>query len=221
MIRVEFHCHTAYSKDSLTSARQLLTACRARGIDRVVITDHNTIAGARTAHLLDPDRVIVGEEIMTTRGELLAAYVAAEVPPGLAPLEAIGRLRAQGAFISVSHPFDHLRAGGWEETDLLEIAGLVDAIEVFNSRCMSPAFNRLAKEFASRHNLSGTVGSDAHTTFELGRSTLLMEPFDSADGLRRAIPYATARTKLSPPWIHLTSRYATLRKRLGIGLDIA
>ncbi len=221
MIRVEFHCHTTCSKDSLTSAGRLVAACSSRGIDRVIVTDHNTIAGALSAQAIDPVRVIVGEEIMTTRGELLAAFVATEIPPGLSPLEAIGRLREQGAFISVSHPFDRWRAGGWEESDLLGIVGLVDAIEVYNSRCLSPAFNRRAQEFACQHNLSGTVGSDAHTTFELGRSTLLMEPFDNADGLRRAIPQATARTEWSPPWIHLASRYAIFRKRLGFGLDTA
>jgi predicted metal-dependent phosphoesterase TrpH len=221
MLRVEFHCHTAYSKDSLTSAGSLVAACDSRGIDRVIVTDHNTIAGARRAQAIDPTRVIVGEEIMTTHGELLAAFVATEIPSGLAPLEAIGRLREQAAFISVSHPFDRWRPGGWEESDLLGIVGLVDAIEVYNSRCVSPASNWRAEEFARRHNLPGTVGSDAHTAFELGRSTLLMEPFEDADGLRRAISGATAHTRLSPPWIHLTSRYATFRKRLGIGLDTA
>jgi hypothetical protein len=33
-----------------------------------------------------------------------------EVPPGLTPHEAIRRLRDQGAFISVSHPFDTTRS---------------------------------------------------------------------------------------------------------------
>jgi predicted metal-dependent phosphoesterase TrpH len=50
-------------------------------------------------------------------------------------------LKEQGAFISVSHPFDELRKGGWKEADLLEIIPHVDAIEVFNSRCMDPRFN--------------------------------------------------------------------------------
>ena len=221
MIRVEFHCHTSYSKDCLTSPRRLVAACSSKGIDRVMVTDHNTIAGALRAQALDPARVIVGEEIMTSHGELLAAFVTREVPPGLAPLTAIERLREQGAFVSVAHPFDRSRAGSWQESDLLGILELVDAIEVFNSRCISNAFNRRAQEFAEQHGLAGTVGSDAHTTFELGRSNLLMEPFEDAAGLRRAIPQAIAHTKWTPPWIHLTSRYAVLRKRLGVGLDTA
>ena len=219
MLRTEFHCHTMYSKDSLTTPRALVDACRRKGIDRVIVTDHDNIRGGLAAHALDPERVIVGEEIMTTRGEILAAFVAEEIPPRLSPLETIRRLRNQGAFISVSHPFDAWRSGAWAEPDLLEIAPLVDAIEVFNSRCVSPAYNEQAMAFAQTHDLAGTVGSDAHAAFELGRSVLLLEPFADADGLRRVIRFATAKTLLSPPWIHLVSRYAKARKRINKWLD--
>ncbi len=219
MLRVEFHCHTNFSKDSLTMPRTLVDTCRRKGIDRVIVTDHNTIAGARAARSLDPERVIVGEEIMTTRGEILAAYVTEEIPAMLTPHETIARLRAQNAFISVSHPFDAWRSGGWKEEDLLEIIPLVDAIEVYNSRCMLPSFNRRAREFARKHNLAGTVGSDAHAAFELGRSLVLLDPFTGPDEMREVIRNAKFATRWSPPWVHLTSRYATIYKRIKFRLD--
>ncbi len=219
MLRTEFHCHTMYSKDSLLPPRALVNACRRKGIDRVIVTDHDNIRGGRAAHELDPERVIVGEEIMTTRGEILAAFVTEEVPPRLSPQETIQRLRDQGAFISVSHPFDAWRRGGWEEADLLEITPLVDAIEVFNSRCVVPAYNQQAIAFAQEHDLAGTVGSDAHAAFELGRSVLLLEPFADADGLRRVIRAATSETLISPPWFHFVSRYAKVRKQINKWLD--
>src|SRR5215471_14927906 len=109
MLSVEFHCHTNVSKDSLTRPADLVAAARRKGIDRLIITDHNTTAGARTAQALDPELVIVGEEIMTTKGEILAAFVTEEIPPYLSPAKTIQRLKEQGAFISVSHPFDKLR----------------------------------------------------------------------------------------------------------------
>src|SRR5512146_1876130 len=194
MLRTEFHCHTVYSKDSLTPPKSLVETCRRKAIDRVVVTDHDTIAGALKAREIDPERVIVGEEIMTTRGEILASYMTREIPPGLTPEETIRRLREQGAFISVSHPFDGMRRGAWDEADLLAITPLVDAIEVFNSRCVRPSYNRQAAAFASAHNLAGTVGSDSHAPLELGRSMLLLEPFADADGLRRVIRGARAQT---------------------------
>jgi len=212
MLRVEFHCHTQYSKDSLTSPERLIKACRRKGIDRVVITDHNSIAGARAAQELDPELVIVGEEIKTARGEILAAYVTEEIPAGLSPQETIRILKEQGAFISVSHPFDIYRGGHWDEADLLEIFPDVDAIEVFNSRCWSPEFNQQAKEFAEQHDIPGTVGSDAHAALELGRSVLLLEQFQGPDELREVIRKGIPKVRWSPPWFHFISRYAVMRK---------
>ncbi len=213
MLRVEFHCHTNVSKDSLTTPQELVETCRRKKIGRVIVTDHNSIAGARAAQILDPERVIVGEEIMTTRGEILAAFVTEEIPAMLTPQETIRRLRDQGAFISVSHPFDQFRSGGWKITDLLEILPLVDAIEVYNSRCFLPQFNLEARQFAEKHDIAGTVGSDAHTAFELGRSLLLLEPFEGPEGMRKVVRKGIPKTRWSPPWFHLTSRYASIRKK--------
>lgn len=214
MLSVEFHCHTIFSKDSLTTPRTLVETCRRKGIDRVVVTDHNTIVGALAAQALAPDLVIVGEEILTTKGEILAAFVTDEISPFLSPQETITRLKDQGAFISVSHPFDRLRNGAWKEDDLLEILPQVDAIEVFNSRCMDPQSNRDARIFAEKHNIAGTVGSDAHAAFELGRSVLILEQYEDPDEMREVIRRGIPQTKLSSPWVHLNSRYAVMYKAL-------
>lgn len=212
MIQVEFHIHTIYSKDSLSKVEKIIRTCRSRGIDKIIITDHNTIDGACKAHDLAPDLVIVGEEIMTTKGELLAAFVQEEVPQGLTPTEAIMLLRNQDAFISVSHPFDKLRSGHWDLDDLDEIIPFIDAIEIFNSRCMKPEFNYLAEEYAINHSLDGTVGSDAHTLREIGRAITIMPEFKNANELRKSIKKASYLTSLSSPFIHFSSRYAVWRK---------
>ena len=212
--KVELHCHTNYSKDSLTPPEKLLIACQRKGIDRVVITDHNTIQGALAARELDPERVILGEEIMTQGGELLAFFVREHVPPGLPPEETIARLRDQGAFISVAHPFDNLRKGYWRLPDLLAILPLVDAIETFNARCVRPPANRQAQAFARERNLVGTVGSDAHTPGELGAAFLWMLEFNDAASFKLSLAQAEPRLSLSPPWVHLNSRYAVWMKKL-------
>lgn len=212
--RVEFHCHTCYSGDSLTRPASLVQACRRKGITRVVVTDHNTIEGARRAQELDPELVIIGEEIMTRSGEILAAFVTEEIPAGLSAEETIERLRAQGAFISVSHPFDLLRKGHWKLAELQKITPWVDAIETFNARCVSNLYNQQAQAYALEHQLAGTAGSDAHTTFELGQATLLLPHFDGAESLRTALRSAQPQLKLSSPLIHLSSRWAVWRKKM-------
>jgi predicted metal-dependent phosphoesterase TrpH len=213
-LRVEFHCHTIFSKDGLTTLKGLVDTCHRKGLDRVIVTDHNTIAGALAAHALDPELVIVGEEIMTNRGEILAAFVTEAIPRGLSPQETIRRLREQGAFISVSHPFDSWRSGAWKLEDLLEIAPLVDAIEVFNARCLSANENLQALEFARQHNLPGTAGSDAHATFELGAACLVTPPFTGPDELRSVVGQGKVQGRLSPFWVHFASSYARMRKKV-------
>ncbi|MDW8228017.1 MAG: PHP domain-containing protein [Anaerolineales bacterium] len=214
MFRIDFHTHTFASKDSLTSPQALVRAARQRGLDRIVVSDHNTISGAQVAYALDPELVIIGEEIMTTRGEILAAFVTEEIPAGLSPQETIRRLREQGAFISVSHPFDRWRKGAWRLQDLFDILPLIDAIEVFNARCLFSGDNRRAQEFAQQHHLVGTVGSDAHVAWEVGTAHLLLPPFSDAEGLRRVISRGKPQVRCSPFWVHFFSRYASLRKKL-------
>jgi predicted metal-dependent phosphoesterase TrpH len=209
--RVEFHCHTIHSRDSLVHPEDLVKTARRKGLDRVIITDHNTISGALIAQSYDPELVIVGEEILTTQGEFLVAFVTENVPRGLAPMEALKRLRDQGAFISVSHPFDTGR--GWKLDELLKVLPYVDAIESFNSRCVDATFNTKAQEFARQKDLAITVGSDAHALFEWGRSHLILPQFQTADELRNVIRQSQAVTYLSSPFVHFTSMYAKLAKK--------
>jgi predicted metal-dependent phosphoesterase TrpH len=214
LVNVDFHCHTRYSIDSLTRPENLIKSAHKRGLDHVVITDHNTIAGAIAAQTLDPDLIIVGEEIMTRSGEILGAYMTEEIAPGLTAKETVKRLWDQGAFISISHPFDSYRSGAWEREDLLEIASLVDAIEIFNARSLKMRSNRLAREFAGQQQLAGTVGSDAHSTGEIGAAWLQLPSFSNADSLREVIGQGIVQGHLSPFWVHFFSRFAHLYKKV-------
>jgi hypothetical protein len=214
LANVDFHCHTIFSIDSLTRPENLIASAHKRGLDRVVITDHNTIAGAIAAQTLDPDLIIVGEEIMTRSGEILAAYMTAEIAPGLTVKETIKRLRDQGAFISISHPFDSLRGGAWERDELLDISPTVDAIEIFNARSIIIGANRLTQEFASQHQLAGTAGSDAHSAGEIGTAWLQLPYFSDADSLREVIGKGIVQGHLSPFWVHFFSRFAHLYKKV-------
>ncbi|PKO04657.1 MAG: histidinol-phosphatase [Chloroflexi bacterium HGW-Chloroflexi-3] len=211
--KIELHCHTAASSDSLVKVKDLIKVARKRGLDKLVITDHNTIRGALYAKTLDPDLIIVGEEILTTRGELLAFYVKEEIPRGLEPVEAIKRLRDQNAFISVSHPFDRLRHG-WEVEDLIEITPLVDAIEIFNARSFITTINEAAKEYARVNNLRGTIGSDAHTLVEVGRAIQLIAPFTDSESMKQSFREPEYLTKSSSPMIRISSTSAKIAKTI-------
>jgi len=212
MWKIDFHSHTRFSKDSLAEIPLLIEKAKKIGLDKIIITDHNTIAGALLAQEMYPDKIIIGEEILTTRGELLAFFLTREIPKGLEPAEAIRQLKEQGAFISVSHPFDHARHG-WQPEDLDNIIKEVDAIEVFNARCLSAETNRKAMEYARKHNVPGTVGSDAHMVGELGKAYLEIDPFVDAESLRKVIRAGKINPTYSPFWVHFGSTWAKIVKK--------
>jgi predicted metal-dependent phosphoesterase TrpH len=211
LYKVDFHSHTKYSKDSITSIDSLIKAAHKRGLDRLVVTDHNTIHGALEAQAEDPELIIVGEEVQTTEGEFLTAFVTREVPRGLEPMQALKRLKDQGAFISISHPFDPQRSG-WSLETLEKLIPLVDAIETRNARVIQSIFNTQAEEFAAAHGLAGTAGSDGHHPTEIGRVYSLLPEFHDAESLRNAIRSAQNCGEISSPMVHFYSVWARIVK---------
>jgi predicted metal-dependent phosphoesterase TrpH len=214
---IELHSHTLWSKDCIVAFERIIDICQQRGLNRIAITDHNTADSALAFQKLAPELVIVGEEIMTTQGELLGYFMKETIPAGLTPEETIRRLRDQGTVISVSHPFDRLRKGAWEETDLRRIIDQVDAIETFNARCMFSQDNVRAQNFAAEHQLLGTVGSDAHTAVEYGRAYMQMRPFDNdPEDFLDALRTAKSVNRLSSWLVHAGSTSAKWSKKLGM-----
>jgi hypothetical protein len=215
MWRVDLHMHTWFSPDSKTDPADLVERARSLGLNRIAITDHNTIEGALAARALAPDLVIVGEEIDTAvGGELIAYFVREPVPAGLAPDEAIRRLRSQGAVVSVSHPLDGLRGSAMGERHTLAIIDQVDALEVFNARCLRPGDNRRAAELAARYHKAGTAGSDAHTLGELGAAFMSLPPFKAApEAFLAALRRGTPGGRSTGLWPHFASTFAKLSKR--------
>lgn len=213
--KVELHSHTTYSKDSLVKLDALQAICRDRGIERLAITDHNRARAALEMARTYPMLIIPGEEIMTSRGELLAWYIREEVPANLSPKETIRRLRDQGAVIGVAHPFDRHRSGAWEKNELDAIVDYVDAIEILNARCVHQEDNLLAQAYAEEHGKLMTAGSDAHTSREYGRGLNLLPPFsNNAEGFKQALASATYEFKKSGIGVHFSSSYAKYLKKI-------
>ncbi len=214
MWRIDLHMHTSVSRDSKTDPKALIERAREVGLNRIAVTDHNAIDGALEAHRLAPDLVIVGEEIETeTGGELIAYFVQETVPPHLPVQETIRRLREQGAVISISHPLDSLRGSALGEKVTLEFIDQVDALEVFNARCLRAADNTRAAELAQQFGKAVTAGSDAHTLGELGRGYLTLPPFkDSPQAFLDSLASATPGGRLSGIWPHFWSTFAKLGK---------
>lgn len=214
MWRIDLHMHTWASRDSRTDPKALIERAREVGLNRIAVTDHNAIEGAVEAHRLAPDLVIVGQEIDTeTGGELIAYYVREVIPRDLPLQEAILRLREQGAVISISHPVDSKRNSALGEKLTREVIDQVDALEVFNARCLSGADNIRAAQLAKQYGKAITAGSDAHTLGEVGRGYLTLPPFkDNPQAFLGSLRKATADGRLSGIWPHFASTFAKLGK---------
>jgi len=213
-VRADLHCHTVYSKDSLTPLKAVIAACQRKGLHRIAITGHNTVEGALRLRDLAPELVIVGEEIMTAHGEIQAFFIEQPIPPGLSPEETIACIREQGGVVGVPHPLDPMRGEAMGEENLRRIVHLVDCIEVFNARTIFSIHNRRTAAFAHAHGLPGTAGSDAHTASEIGRAYVEMPAFDGPTSFLGALAQGRVVGRRSSPLVHLFSRWATFRKRL-------
>ncbi len=203
--RVDLHIHTHYSRDGAVAPEKVVRTARRRGLARIAITDHNSVQGAREAQGLAPDFVIVGEEVKTQDGELLAYFIDETIPAGLSLEETVRRIREQGGIVGVPHPLDRLRREAIGAENLKRIAPLLDCLEVFNARVLFPSDNAHAQTFAQARGLPGTAGSDAHTAGEIGRAGVEVPPFQGAEEFLRALGEGKVFGRLSSPLVHLIS----------------
>jgi predicted metal-dependent phosphoesterase TrpH len=202
----DLHCHTSASFDSLASPASVVRAAIARGLTHLAITDHERISGALEAreHALeareqalaqdpgDPGlTVIVGEEIRSRDGDLVAVFLSESIPPGLSGAETIAAARAQGGLVGIPHPYDRSRGGSMQRAGgsaLEALAGSVDWIEAWNARVLIGNANQRAAELAAATGVPGVASSDAHTSLEVGiASTVLDGDLSTAEGLLAAL----------------------------------
>ncbi len=137
----DLHVHSRESGDARPPLDEIATYARGRGLDFVVLTEHNTtstldfLVAAQGRH---PELLLVpGIEYTTYQGHANAlgatGYVRPRVNEGVSLKEAVDAFHAQGALFSINHPtYDvgELCIGcAWQ---LAVPPGSVDALEVAN-----------------------------------------------------------------------------------------
>jgi predicted metal-dependent phosphoesterase TrpH len=192
----DLHTHSSASFDSLASASSLVRTAARRGLTHLAITDHDRIDGAikgrRLAAALAPAlTVIVGQELRTTGGDLIALFLQQPIPPLLSPADAIRAVREQGGLVGIPHPFDRLRGSLLRDGPLEDLVGQVDWIEAHNARALGGRANERAASLAAERGLPGIGVSDSHSAFEVGVAyTVLEGDLSTPAGFRAALPSA-------------------------------
>jgi hypothetical protein len=129
------HAHTLHS-DGKVTARELAGLAREAGLDFLAITDHNNTAHQREKIDVPGLLVITGEEVTTPGGHANVwgltgerAFVDFRALPGDPSLQSIvDQARAQGALVSINHPYADCFACTWTHA----IPQDLDAIEISN-----------------------------------------------------------------------------------------
>ncbi len=213
-LRIDLHTHTHYSPDGITSPQRFVRACERKGITCVAVTDHNTIRGALAVKEIAPFRDIVGAEIRSAEGEIIGLFLSEEEPPGLSARDTIERVPGQGGLVSLPHPTDRFR-GGVGANGLTRLASLVDIVEVMNARTTVHRDNDEAASLAKEHGLVAVAVSDAHSPREIGQAYVEAPHSNGPQEFLEALRWGTLVGRPSTPLVHLISRYAVLRRKLG------
>jgi len=174
MKKYDLHIHTYHSSCSRIRPKKLLQIAKKRGLNGIAVTDHNTIQGGLETKKLNKDKdfeVIVGAEIKTPRGEILGYYLKKEIK-SREPEEVIDEIHKQGGIAVAAHPFTWGLLRTAAKFDKKELKKL-DGFETFNSRNTFRWENELAVQFAQKHKLAQTAGSDSHFYYEIGRAFTL------------------------------------------------
>jgi predicted metal-dependent phosphoesterase TrpH len=195
-MRIDLHLHSRYSHDSRTTLDALIERSRECRLDRIALTDHNTVEGALELARIAPALAILGEEAKTREGEVIGLFIKRRLPPYLRPEEVMDLVHEMGGLTYVPHPFDRNRSHFRAER-LVELADRIDIIEVYNPWC-EPAANAAAARIAADLDKVTATGSDAHSVHELGRTWMEMDDYsdvpDFLSKLKLARHFVTAQS---------------------------
>jgi predicted metal-dependent phosphoesterase TrpH len=181
--RADLHIHTTLSDGTATPAE--VANLLARGdLAVAAVTDHNSVDGALRVRELLAGRgpeIVIGTEVTSADGHLLALFVERDVPRGLSARETVEIIHERGGLAIAAHPY-------FPVSSLGDLAARLpfDGIEVANGTPLGELANwRAARRLGpSARALVG--GSDAHMLTEVGHVRTHFRGGTAAD-LRAAI----------------------------------
>ena len=194
--RADLHIHTLASDGTSRIEAILDHVEAATDLDVIAITDHERIDAAQAARTIALDlgarfEVIVGEEVTTRGGHLLALYLDEPIRPYRSLRSTIAEIHDRGGLAIPAHPLVPypLCAQGFVLRRLLGESDPrfhPDGIEAFNPTALGrPSHARVVK-FAADHDLAAVGNSDAHAVEAIGVGWTTF-PGRTAEDLRTAI----------------------------------
>ena len=213
MFKIDLHTHSEASKDGGIKAQQYAHALSIGLLDVIAVTDHNTIDFATQLQAQLGDRIIVGEEIMTTVGEIIGLFLTQRIQPGLSPLETVQQIKQQGGLVYIPHPFESVRKG-LHPALMEELVDYIDMVEVCNGRAFLQNRSSQAVIWAKLNHVIGVASSDAHGLKGLGKTYTRVKKLPSKDDFASVLLHGIPVTDRPGIRALLYPKYHLLRKKL-------
>lgn len=175
----DMHIHSLYSDGTATVAQILDHVERHTQLDVIAVTDHERIDGAQRAAELHAAGdfgfdLVIGEEITTRRGHVLALFLTERIP-ALRPLEeTLAAIHDQGGLAIAAHPLAPIplsvgRRSLRRMRDHTTRGVHFDAIELFNPSHAGKTRHEARLALNARElGLPGVGNSDAHVLEGIG-----------------------------------------------------
>jgi predicted metal-dependent phosphoesterase TrpH len=187
--RADLHLHTTRS-DGRHSPARLAAELLRRRLAVVAVTDHDTVAGAlevEEALAGDGPEIVIGTEVSSADGHILALFVDRDIPRGLPAEATIAAIHDRDGLAVAAHPYSMSLGVGDLAAELA-----FDAVEVVNGAPLMEVANALAGRRFSWTAAAGVGGSDAHVVQAVGGVHTIFPGRTAAD-LRAALLAATTR----------------------------
>jgi predicted metal-dependent phosphoesterase TrpH len=194
--RADLHIHTRAS-DGIDPISAILDFVEhGTELDVIAITDHERIDAALAARTMARDlghraEIVVGEEVSTLGGHLLALFIGERVRPLRSLRTTIAEIHEQGGLAIPAHPLVPypLCAQGWVLRRLIHDRDprvRPDAIEAFNPTALGRPWHGRVVRFAAEQGLPTIGNSDSHQAVAVGTGWSTF-PGRTAEDLRAAI----------------------------------
>jgi predicted metal-dependent phosphoesterase TrpH len=211
--RADMHIHSLYSDGTASVAEILDHVERRTDLDVIAIADHERIDGALRAIELHAAGdysfdLVVGEEITTRRGHVLALFITERIP-ALRPLnETLRAVHEQGGIAIAAHPMAPVPLSVGKRSlqqvrDHEDEEVCFDALELFNPSHAGRMRQSARMELNARElGLPGVGNSDAHVLAGIGTGSTVF-PGHSALAYRDAVLAGT----VSPEGAHWSAAH--------------
>jgi predicted metal-dependent phosphoesterase TrpH len=189
--RADLHMHSTFS-DGIGTIQQILHHVEYNtDLNVIALTDHDVVEGALRARDLWAKGnyrfdFIVGEEISTREGHMLALFIETRIAPLLSMERSIDLVHEQGGLAIVAHPLNPLFRHSCQRSVLDRIFAnndiWLDGIETWNASFCGIYANRLAmKTNREVYGWPEVGNSDSHTLHTIGRGCTWFEGSTAQD----------------------------------------